>query len=64
MFENSLCLSCGHILGYLPDIADLSPFEQAGEGEWRSLTPAAEGRLYRKCANYERHQFATGCAGR
>jgi hypothetical protein len=55
MFENVLCLNCKHTLGYLPDVGDLGPFEPAGSGEWRSLLPAAEGRLYRMCANYEQH---------
>jgi hypothetical protein len=53
MFENVSCLGCNHTLGYIPDVADLSALEPAPDGEWQALTPAAKGRRFRKCANYE-----------
>jgi hypothetical protein len=47
-FENSVCVKCGHRLGYVPEIATLSALEPEGES-WRAL--AAEGGSYRFCAN-------------
>lgn len=55
MFENVLCLNCKHTLGYLPDVGDLAPLEPLPDGEWQSLSPAAKGRRYRMCGNYEQH---------
>jgi len=52
-FENHRCLSCGSELGFLPDALAISALEPAQEEFWRALHPAAEGRLYRKCRNYE-----------
>ena len=55
-FENSVCVKCGHRLGYVPGIATLSALEPAGEADgetggdlWRALA-AADG-AYRFCAN-------------
>ena len=33
-FENSVCLSCGHKLGYLPDLGFLASLEPAGVDLW------------------------------
>lgn len=54
-FENVSCLKCGHELGFLPDILDLSSLEKAGEN-WRALSAAGRDRLYRACANGTQHQ--------
>ena len=51
-FENVRCERCEALLGYLPDLGELSAFEEAGDGLWRSLHPKAEGALYRQCHNY------------
>jgi hypothetical protein len=32
------------LLGYLPDVREISAFEAAGEGAWGSLHPEAAGR--------------------
>jgi hypothetical protein len=59
-FENSVCVKCGHRLGYVPEIATLSALEPAGEADggnggatggdlWRAL--AAPDGAYRFCAN-------------
>ena len=50
-FENISCLRCGHALGFLPDIMDLAALEPEKDQQWRSLSAAAPGRLYRACAN-------------
>ena len=49
-FENRSCEACGHRLGYLPDLADLSALEAEGEA-FRAL--AEPSRRYRLCANAE-----------
>ena len=53
-FENVSCLKCGHALGFLPDIMDLAALEPQDQ-EWKSLSAAAPGRLYRACANDRNH---------
>jgi hypothetical protein len=50
-FENTECIKCGHALGFLPDIMDVSALEPASATEWRSLASGAQGRFYRQCQN-------------
>lgn len=54
-FENVSCVHCGHALGFLPDVLDLSAIESESDGCQRALAPAAEGRVYRRCANGRQH---------
>ena len=51
-FENTLCLSCGSQLGYLPLLDHVSSLESVDGVMWKSLAPQAQGALYRKCQNY------------
>ncbi|WP_246217086.1 zinc-binding metallopeptidase family protein [Paraburkholderia panacisoli] len=51
-FENVRCERCESLLGYVPELAEISAFEDAGEGRWRSLHPRADGALFRQCHNY------------
>lgn len=51
-FENTLCCTCGSTLGYQPEQRVVRSFESADDGNWRSLNPAEDGRLYKKCGNY------------
>lgn len=51
-FENVRCERCEALLGYLPDLREISAFEDAGEERWRSLHPQADGALYKQCHNY------------
>jgi len=51
-FENTQCLVCGRMLGYLPEQQQLSALEAAEGDKWRAL---ADGQLYRQCDNYSRH---------
>jgi len=51
-YENVRCERCESLLGYVPELAEISAFEDAGEGHWRSLHPAADGALFRQCHNY------------
>lgn len=46
-FENRRCERCGHDLGYLPDVNELTALEPE-EGAFRSLL---DGQRYRFCAN-------------
>ena len=55
-FDNVKCLKCEHALGFLPDMMDVTALEPKSEGEWEALTPAAQGRRYRKCANGQEFQ--------
>jgi hypothetical protein len=50
VFENTLCGNCGHQLGFLPDIGDMTAVEPEGD-RWIAL--AAKERRYRFCRNWE-----------
>lgn len=54
-FENVTCLACGHALGFLPDVLDLSAMEHDADGKLRALAAPAKGRRYRVCANGSGH---------
>ncbi|TDV33890.1 hypothetical protein C7405_110141 [Paraburkholderia caballeronis] len=51
-FENVTCQRCGSLLGYLPESGEMSAFEPAGDGVWRSLGAAAADGAWRQCHNY------------
>jgi len=51
-FENTQCVSCGHLLAFLPDLSEIGSLEDAGDNRWRSPLPAAKDRSYRLCDNY------------
>ncbi len=51
-FENVKCESCASMLGYAPDLSEISAFDAADGGTWRSLHPDANGRFYKQCQNY------------
>lgn len=55
-FENVLCENCGGMLGYLPEQRGITTFEANGNGLWRSLHPANEGKLFKQCFNYFHEQ--------
>lgn len=53
-FENTFCISCDHSLGFLPDILQVSAIApQKPGGGWTSLIKETNGRVYRKCTNYQ-----------
>jgi hypothetical protein len=52
-FESFQCLSCGHALAYLPDLQMLGSLEPGPDTVWHSPVPAARGRAYRRCSNYD-----------
>lgn len=54
-FENSRCTQCGSALGVVPDLLRVTALAPAGDGAWQAATPLAQGRVYRKCANYVEH---------
>jgi hypothetical protein len=59
-FENIQCEQCGALLGYVPELGEISAFDaittDTGTGsaaaQWTSLHPAAQGERYRPCRNY------------
>ena len=50
VFENTLCGNCGHKLGFLPDIRDMTAVEPEGD-QWIALI--ARDQRYRFCKNWE-----------
>lgn len=52
-FENSLCFSCGKMLGFLPDANVVSALEPVDGNRYRALV---NDRIYRACRNYHQHQ--------
>jgi hypothetical protein len=52
-FENIQCVSCGHLLAFLPDLFEMGSLEAAGGNLWRSPLALAEGHTYRLCENYQ-----------
>jgi hypothetical protein len=56
-FENVQCVNCGHALGFLPDLQEMGSLDPIGGGRWESPIPAARGRAYRLCANYDRENI-------
>jgi hypothetical protein len=55
-FENVQCVKCGHALGFIPELIDLSTLEPAAEGRWRALAPAARAGAHKLCENGHQHQ--------
>ncbi len=51
-FENTRCVQCGRMLGFLPDALMVSALEAGADGGLIALAPEAEGRTYRQCRNY------------
>ncbi|HEY3599899.1 MAG TPA: putative zinc-binding metallopeptidase [Paraburkholderia sp.] len=51
-FENVRCERCDALLGYVPELGDISAFEEADDNTWHSLHPDAAGKRYRLCHNY------------
>ncbi len=51
-FENTHCLSCGSVLGFLPDRLTLAALTPEG-GAWRPTGVDTGGRVYQQCRNYE-----------
>lgn len=54
-FENVSCLNCGHALGFLPELLDLSSITRTEGDDFLALAPAAQGAHYRACANGRVH---------
>src|SRR5690606_28709983 len=53
-FENTICLTCGSALGFLPGSNVLSALTPDGHGNWLPLAPEAGGALQHQCHNYAR----------
>jgi hypothetical protein len=50
-FESTSCVSCGHLVGYLPDLQLVTSLEPDGNDILRSVRPEAWKAGYRLCAN-------------
>ncbi|MBI1176890.1 hypothetical protein GC207_05570 [bacterium] len=55
-FESVRCVQCGSVLGYLPDVGDVSAIEAKSDDAWRALSPAADNAEYRRCGNSKQHE--------
>jgi hypothetical protein len=55
-FQNDRCVKCGHPLGFLPDVLDLSTLETTVDNSWQASSPPAAGCFYRNCANGQQFQ--------
>jgi hypothetical protein len=55
-FENVKCVQCGHTLGFLSDVLDLSALEPLPQNKWRALATSAKDRQYRQCQNGREHE--------
>jgi hypothetical protein len=51
-FENFRCERCESLLGFIPELGQISAFEDAGGGLWRSRHPEHNAGLYKPCHNY------------
>lgn len=51
-FENVSCERCGHKLGFIQNLGQISAFEPRPHGTWRSLDPNAYEAIYKPCRNY------------
>ena len=51
-FENTQCMNCGAVLGFLPGQFLISSLDAAGDDVWRPLAPQAKDHRYRMCRNY------------
>ncbi len=59
-FENTECVNCGHLLAFLPDLMLVGSLDESEGGDgstWTSPLAAAQGRIYRLCANYREAQI-------
>jgi len=54
-FENTTCVTCKHVLAYLPDLSEIGSLETVDGRQFTSPLTAAEGRTYRLCRNYVEH---------
>ena len=51
-FENTHCLGCNHVVGFLPEIGELASFNEAGDDLLQANLPEWEAHRYRKCLRY------------
>jgi hypothetical protein len=56
-FENVQCMTCGHALGFLPEVLDLSALVATPENSWRALAAEAAEKNFRSCENGQTHQI-------
>jgi hypothetical protein len=55
-FENVRCVTCAHMLAFLPDLQVLGSLDPAGNETYRSPLARAQGRVYRLCENSTKHE--------
>src|SRR6185436_17624038 len=61
-FDNTSCLACKRMLGYLADRMTMSSLER-GDGEEDYVAAASPGGRYRRCANYAQQNVCNWMVG-
>src|ERR1043165_943433 len=56
-FENVTCLSCGHTLGFLPQLIDLCALDPTEDKRWKPFATSVSSHSYRKCQNSTQYQI-------
>jgi hypothetical protein len=56
-FENTACVSCGHLLAFLPDLMLVGSLDPSGDDQQQWVSPLARAGTYRLCANYSGSQI-------
>ena len=51
-FENTECVSCRHLVAFLPDLRLVGSLDPGSADKWRSPLPRASEGGYRLCQNY------------
>jgi hypothetical protein len=52
-YENTVCLSCGSALGFLPGEMRLRALQPTGDPGWWQVVGESSGARWKKCRNYE-----------
>jgi hypothetical protein len=55
-FDNVKCVTCGHVLGFLPSSCELAALEPAENGAWRALVPGQNDPFFRFCKNGQQYE--------
>ncbi len=55
-FENTKCVSCGHLLAFLPECADMASLVPDDAGGYRRAGSKSNSPRYKLCSNYETHE--------
>jgi hypothetical protein len=55
-FDNVMCVRCGHVLGFLPDLCEIDALEPSECGAWRALANTQNDQFYHFCDNGRQYE--------